>query len=273
MDSRPLFDLWCLETLSFRCRSIPLTGQTLPGRSGARGALVGTHLFLFGGYAEPNYFADLHTIDVVTGDVRLVRKAGQAPSPRSTPIVAIHNDRLYVWGGFNGEWPSELSVLSFADWTWTQYPQVIAGRTGVPWVIRDNILYSYGGSKSGGVLVLDLDACTISTRETIGSEPISAVMGAGMVGIGKYLIFFGGRANNDWTLMYACDVTRMWWFVFHVVPDGETVSLADGQISQSGLFMLPRLHSFGICYEARTRQIIAFLGHPEKDPPVLFIIS
>jgi hypothetical protein len=61
--------------------------------------------------------------------------------------------------------------------------------------------------------------------------------------------------------------------VFHVVPDGETVSIADEQISQSGLFMLPRIHSFGICCEERARQIIAFLGHPEKDLSPLFIIQ
>jgi hypothetical protein len=180
---------------------------------------------------------------------------------------------LYVWGGFNGEWPSELSVLDFSDMTWRQYPQVVAGRTGVPWVIRDNFLYSYSGSKSGGLLVMDLENFRISVKETIGAEPQSAVMGAGMVGIGKYLIFYGGRANNDWTLMYACDVTTLWWFVFHVVPDGETVSLADGSVSESGLFMLPRLHSFGFCYEPQARQVIAFLGHPEKDPPPLFIVS
>jgi hypothetical protein len=272
-DSRPLFDLWCLETLTYRWRPIPLTGSVLCGRSGTRGALVGRRIVLFGGYSEPNYFGDLHTIDVQTGEIQLIQTNGPEPSPRSTPIVAAHGGRLYVWGGFNGEWPSELSVLDFSDMTWRQYPQVVAGRTGVPWVIRDNFLYSYSGSKSGGLLVMDLETFRISVKETIGAEPQSAVMGAGMVGIGKYLIFYGGRANNDWTLMYACDVTTLWWFVFHVVPDGETVSLADGSVSESGLFMLPRLHSFGFCYEPQARQVIAFLGHPEKDPPPLFIVS
>jgi hypothetical protein len=73
--------------------------------------------------------------------------------------------------------------------------------------------------------------------------------------------------------MYACDVTRMWWFVFHIMPDGETVSLADGSVSQLGLFMLPRIHSCAICYAEEKRQIVAFLGYPEKDPPPLFVVS
>jgi hypothetical protein len=230
-------------------------------------------LVVFGGYSEPNYFAELHTIDITNGEVVLVATKGVEPAPRSTPIVAIYDQRLYVWGGFNGEWPSELNVLDFATMTWTQYPQTVAGRTAVCAVIMGNVLYSYGGSKSGGMLCINLDTFQLSTRETIGTEPASGVMGAGMVLVGKYILFFGGRANNEWTLMYACDVQRMWWFVFYVEPDGETVSLGDGFVSDAGLFMLPRIHSFGMCYVKETRQLVAFLGHPEKDPPPLFVVS
>jgi hypothetical protein len=65
----------------------------------------------------------------------------------------------------------------------------------------------------------------------------------------------------------------MWWFVFHVMPDGDSVSIADGSISEMGLFMLPRLHSFGMCYVQERREIMAFLGSPERDPPPLFVVS
>jgi hypothetical protein len=230
--------------------------------------LIGTHLVLFGGYSDQNYFADLHTIDVNTGEVALVPTQGCMPSPRSTPVVAIHGNSFYVWGGFNGDYPSELNVLNFKTMTWTQFPQKVAGRMAVPFEIAGNTMYIYGGSKTGGMLCLDFDALEFTTRETIGVGPPTAVTGAGMVRIGRYLIFFGGRMNNDWSLMYACDLIRMWWFVFHVVPDGQTVSIADGSVSELGLFMLPRLHSFGMCYVHETRQIVAFLGHPP-----IFVIS
>jgi hypothetical protein len=230
-------------------------------------------LVLFGGYSEPTYFANLHTIDVNTGEVALVKTNGCEPSPRSTPIVAIYSGKFFVWGGFNGDWPTELNVLDFTTMTWVQYPQEQAGRTAVPGVIVGNRLYSYGGSKSGGMLCINLDTFEIKTVSTIGTEPPSSVMGAGMVLVGKYLFFFGGRANNEWTLMYVCDVHKMWWFIFYVEPDGETVSVVDGSVSVVGLFMLPRIHSFGMCYVPETRQIVAFLGHPEKDPPPLFVVS
>jgi hypothetical protein len=95
-------------------------------------------------------------------------------------------------------------------------------------------------------------------------------MGAGMVRADRYLFFSGGRANGDWSLMYACDLDRMPWFDFGVLPDGEAVSFADGSVS--GLLMLPRIHSFGMCYVAATRQIVAFLGTRRRTRP-LFVVD
>jgi hypothetical protein len=272
-DNTPLSDLWRLDTLTLRWTNIPLQGEVLSARSGTRGSLIGSHLVLFGGYAEPAYFSDLHTIDIETGDVKIVQTSGEPPTARSTPIVAVYSGRLYVWGGFNGDWPTELSVLTFEDMTWQKYPQDVTGRTAVPWVIHDNFLYSFGGSKSAGMLVLNLDSYSISIRPTTGAEPPSAVMGAGMVQFGRYVFFFGGRASSATTLIHACDLTTLWWFVFHVMPDGETVSVADGSVSELGLFMLPRIHAFSMCCVRETRQILAFLGAPEKDPPPVFSVA
>jgi hypothetical protein len=178
-----------------------------------------------------------------------------------------------VWGGFNGDFPSELHVLDLTDKSWRQYSQKVAGRTAMPHVMYNHLLYSYGSSKSGGMLVINLDTNDIITRQSTGAEPPGSVLASGMVRIGKYAFFFGGRANSNWTLMYACDLSAMWWFVFHVMADGETVSVTDGSLSDIGLFMLPRIHSFSMCYVSETRQIVALLGHPEKDPPPLFLVS
>ncbi|OHS98207.1 Kelch motif family protein [Tritrichomonas foetus] len=273
-QSVPLFDCWALDHRTDVWREIKLKGNDITPRTGARCSMIGTHLVIFGGYCDPNYFADLHTIDVVSGEVALVKTQGQTPSERSTPIVAIYGQNFYVWGGFNGEFPSELNVLSFQNMTWKQYPQSdVAGRTAVPHAIIGNILYSYGGAKAGGMLMINLDTFQMCVKQTTGTEPPGNVMASGMVAIDRYLFFFGGKANSNWTLMYACDITRLWWFVFHVMPDGETVSIADGSVSEMGLFMLPRIHSFAVSYVRQARKIVAFLGHPEKDPPPLFTVS
>ena len=274
-ENSPLFDLWALDHSTNTWREIKLKGEVLPGRTGARCDLVGTHLVVFGGFADKNYYADLHTIDIMTGEVQLVKTSGTPPSERSAAIVTIYDNKFYVWGGFDGqEFPSELNVLDFSNMTWTQYPQKdVTGRTAVPHAVIGNILYSYGGAKSGGMLMINLDTFQVIVKQTTGAEPPGNVMASGMVAVDRYLFFFGGKASSNWTLMYACDTQRLWWFVFHMMPDGETVSIADGTISDMGLFMLPRIHSFAVSYIRNTRQIVACLGHPEKDPPPLFIVS
>jgi hypothetical protein len=230
-------------------------------------------LVLFGGYADSTYLADLHTIDVETGEVALVKTEGEGPSGRTTPVVEIRDNKFYVWGGFHGDYPSDLHVLDFATMEWSRYPQQVAGRTAVPHVVAGDTLYIYGGSKTGGMLCLNFDTLEFTTRETMGVGPPTSVRCARMVNIGRYLFYFGGKMNNEWSLMYACDLVRMWWFIFPIVPDGETVSVADGSVNDLGLFRLPQLESFSMIYVPETRQIMAFLGHPEKDPPRIFVVS
>lgn len=267
-----LNDLWCLNTLTRAWRRIALHGDTISGRSGARASLIGTHLLIFGGYSDPDYFADLHTIDVQTGEVKLVQTSGSAPAPRSTPLVAIYGNKFYVWGGFNGKWPTELSVLDFTNMRWQQYSQGLAGRTAVPSVIFGNKMYSYGGTKGGGMLQLDFDTNEMETKQTIGAEPPTGVMGAGMVLVEHFAIYFGGKTKNEYNLMYCCDLNRMWWFVFYVLPDGETVFPNDGHVSDLGIFMIPRIHSFGVCYIKERREVMAFFGNQSATTSPLFVV-
>ncbi|KAH0786797.1 Kelch motif family protein [Histomonas meleagridis] len=274
-NSQLFNDLWAFDTLNDTWRKIPLTGDEISCRSGTRASFYSNHLILFGGYCEPDYFGDLHTIDVNTGERRLLATNGIPPSPRSSPIVAVYKNKLFVWGGFNQEWPSELNILDLDTLTWTNIDQLIHGRTAVPWVLDGNILYSFGGSKVGTMFCLDMETNEITMKQTTGSAPTSSIMGAGMVRVEHYVFFFGGRSNNNqYTLVYACDLNKMWWFVFHIMPDGKTVSIQDGVISQkSGRFMLPRIHSFSVCYIKEKREILSFLGYPENDPPQLNVIN
>lgn len=275
LDSKnqPIFDLWSLNTLTHCWKQIKLTGEQIIPRTSARATKVGDEIVIFGGYNDPEYFAEIHSINVNTGYLRHLQTTGLEPSPRSSPIVECYNNKIFVWGGFNSNFPTELNILDLTTMEWRQVETSVSGRTAVPHAVIGSKLYSYGGSKNGGLLIIDLEQETVDVIQTIGSEPPSAVMSAGMVAADHYLLVFGGKAKSESTLMYACDIHKMWWFVFYVVPDGETVSIQDGTLSELGLFMLPRISSFAVCYVPEKRTIMAFLGHPLNDPPPLFNVN
>ena len=268
----PLNDFWVLDTLSETWMHVRTTGDQLCGRTGSRSVYHMNKIFVFGGYAEPNYLADLHTIDPDTGEVTLIATTGDAPAPRTTALLVAYGQYLYVWGGYNGEWPSDLHILDLNTLVWRSVPQDIAGRVASPGVIFEGKYYTFGASKSAPMLVLDFATEKLSSQQTKGAEPPSATLGGRMTLVDKFMFYFGGKANTNWTLVYACDLTKMWWFVFHIVPDEETVTLADGAISDLGMFLLPRIHSFGVCYVPEKREIIAFMGS-KADPPPLFVLS
>ena len=230
-------------------------------------------LIIFGGYRKGQYVNELHVINLNTHEVRELQTTGDIPAGRSSPILKIIGMELFLWGGFNGEWPNDLSVLDLKTLKWTSYKQSVKGRTAMPSAIYHNKIISYGSSKSGGMIVIDPETKKVRVFQTTGSEPPSQVMSAGMILADDYIIYFGGKANTKFTLVYGLDIQKRWWFVFHIKPDNKTVSMKDGCLSDIGLFMVPRIHSFGVYYDSQKRQVVAFLGAPQADPAPLFIVS
>jgi hypothetical protein len=269
-----LTDFWALDLHHFQWRQIPLHGAQIPPRNGAQAIIWNDRLFLFGGFYENRYFADPYIIDQNSGAVTQVQTSGQAPSARSTPIMAVADDgKLFLWGGYNGEWPGAIHILD-STFEWTTVASSQKGRTSVPSVTFANRILAYGGSNRPGLWVLNMSTHVISILNTSGIGPPPDSMKAGMVRVGRHLFFVGGRVKGepDWTLLYALDTKRMWWFVFFVMPDGESVTTRDGLV-QNGCFLLPRIHSFGIAYSTSRRAITAFLGCPFTDPPRLFLVD
>ena len=268
-----LNDLWVFDLKTYKWRQIPLTGQVLSPRVGARALLSGNYLIIFGGYCNKVYYADLHSINVQTGEVAMIETQGEQPPARSTPITTMYNGRYFIWRGYNGQMLSTLHALDVSTRVWQHYPQDIVGRTAIPGCQIGDKFYAYGSSKTGGVIRIDLTNCRVELIPTTGAEPPSTVMGAGMASVENLLFFFGGKSSSKWTLVYAFDVTKDWWFVFHVMPDGESVSVSDGSVSDLGLFMVPRINAFSLVYNEPKRELVATLGDPMNNPPHVFIVS
>ena len=257
-----MFDLWAFELDKKEWHQIHLNGEILSPRVGVKAVLYNGVILAFGGYSDPRYFTDLHAINPKTGEVKRIQTTGEEPSARSTPIMHVIDNKLYLWGGFNGYFPNDLYVLDFQTMHWEKYPQNITGRTNVPSVVYNGHILSYGGSKNCGILDIDPSTKTVSIMQTSGAQPPSNAMGSGMTLIDDYLFFFGGKTQYSGSLVYACNLQKKWWFVFHVYPDNETVSLEDGIVTDIGLFLLPNLSSFTTFYDEKNRKIVSFLGEP-----------
>jgi len=266
-------DLWKLDMITLEWTEIRLCGNVLSPRSGCSAVYVDGVAYVFGGYHSPHFYGDMHSIDLKTGYVTLLETSGSPPDERSTPLIAHYNKKIFIWGGYNTTYPTELSILNLSTMAWAHKSSGINGRTSVPYVTNGSSLYCYGGSKTETLLVLDMESEVFTEYSTSGSPPPFDIAAAGMAYAEGYIFWFGGKSKSQFNLMFALELRSKWWFVFHVCPDGDTTTYADGQIDKLGLFLLPRIDSFGMQYCPKTRNLIGYLGNPLTNPPPFFVVS
>jgi hypothetical protein len=275
-ENELLNDLWEFNLKDYTWRQIPLSGDVISPRAFASACVGKTHtdIFVFGGVAGAQYFADLHSIDVVTGVVTLIQTTGDTePCPRSSPIMACHDNMLFLWGGYDGAWPALLHKLDLESLVWSATDPGFSGRNYIPFAVYQDKIYGYGCSKSGGFIVINMTEGTADIQKAEGTSPASEFVAGGMVAVGQYLIYYGGKDDEEFSLVYACDMKRMRWFNFWIIPDEETVSSADGSIDENGIFYITKMFDFSTSYSPETRKIVACLGCPNRDPPVYSIFS
>jgi len=248
----------------------PLKGDTISPRVNSRAIISKGVLYIFGGNHDRDYYNDIYSITLSTGEVKLLQTTGGIPSPRSSPVIGLYNQHIYIWGGYDGlNCPSELHILNLDTLEWTVLPQAVIGRASPSYVQVNETIYAYGSSKVGGLIMINLETNTVSQEPTTGCEPIPTLVDASLVYFDNFLLLIGGRSHTDYTYVYALSLDdandKKWWFVFHVIPDGETVSVSDGDISDVGMFMVPRIHSLGVVFDQARRQILGFFGSIYKQ--------
>ena len=267
-----LNDVWVLNLGTAEWRELRLIGCSISPRAGCRATVVGDVLYVFGGGMKLDMYNDLYAINLGSGECVAVETSGSRPSPRTEAVFGAFGKRLFVWGGYDGGWPSELHVLDLETRVWEARRQEITGRTGLAFAAVGNRLFCYGGTKAGGLLAVNMETGVVEQLQTTGPEPPASSTNGGLVHFDNYLMYIGGRGQNEWTLVYGLDIEKMRWFIFHVFPDQASVSAHDGMINDLGLFMVPRCHSFGSVYNRAKREVVVFLGSPMQDPPVLFVV-
>lgn len=268
-----LSDIWEFDLNTGCWTRLEIEGGELEPRRGCSGYVFGNHLLVFGGETAAGYVSDLHVIDLNTLSLVVLDADGPAPPPMIGAVIALVENRIFVWGGFNGAPQDSLYILDTLRMEWRRVNTSIPGRYSIPWCVIGDKIYAYGGSKEATLVVIDMTLESVTEVTCTGAPPPADAHGAGMCRFDNNLVYFGGQARSKWSLVYCLDIRRRWWFVLHVAPDGETVGISDGNVSEYGLFMVPRTHQFAVGYSRDARTIVATLGFPMREPPPLFLLD
>ena len=71
---------------------------------------------------------------------------------------------------------------------------------------------------------INLSNNTVREFPSFGNPPHPYVIGAEILAVDHYLFYFGGKTDETKTYLYAFDLNKNYWFVFHVKPDNHTVT-------------------------------------------------
>lgn len=276
-DHALLNDFWSLNLKNYTWTRLNITGTLITPRSGAKSTIVDDTLYIFGGYSDPIYYNDLYAVNLNTLFCTKIEGTGEIPTPRKTPLFSNFKHKLYIWGGFDGSWPSDLYVFDLVTQIWSKYNQSAPGRSGETYETIGNSIYCYMSAKMGGMYVVNMETNEVKQVQTSGREPDDPnLLNSGLVKVDHYLFLIGGKSTNkeEYTLLYACDVYKMKWFLFYLIPDDDSVNLCDGYINEEYNFMVPRTASMGIVYSTSSRKIFTFLGRPmTEDPPPIHVFD
>ena len=264
-DGSALHDLWELDSNSLTWREIPLTGHKIGECVGAAATIADTLLYVFN---VSN--AEMYRIDTLSGEVSILPSSGAAPSPRSSPVLQHVAGELVLWGGFNGEWLTTLSIYDIATGEWTESNPKVTGRAGTSSALVGDTIYVFGG---GDMIKIDVPRRAVDVISCKGTPPPSDCVEGQMLCVGQRLLYFGGKSANCWTFVYAFDLVKQTWYIFFVSPDESSVHLSDGKVSDTGVFMLPRIHGFGACYSPAKKRVIGFFGVPQSEQKPLYVID
>lgn len=271
-----LNDLWALDLNTKMWRQIDFNGKMITPRNGALAVLYNRKIYVFGGFSGKAYLADLHTIDINDFSVTHITShtSENSPSGRIGHVMAEHNGQILIWGGYNGDWLSDLWIYDISSNTWREIQSDIKGRTSACFTNHKNSLYIFGASKIEPLLRYDWESERLTIVKTTGVSPPAELAAASMVSVDRYVLIFGGKIeNNKYGLMYGFDTIRNWWFIFHVMPDGVSTSLLDGSIDPQGNFMVPSISGASIIYRKIERKLMLFLGAPLLEPPNICFIE
>lgn len=159
----------------------------------------------------------------------VVALQGRPPSPRHSHAAVVHNHSLFIFGGYDGSYKSDLNEFDFRSSRWSVVPA--AGRRPraryrATCVTHKNSMILYGGHDGTRHLsdahVFDFDTRTWSTLVTEGTPPIPRDSHVSVVH-GNSMYIFGGSSGSAMNDLHELQLpihasSPAKWYVPHLHP-------------------------------------------------------
>ena len=235
------------------------------GRVHSSMVLENNFLYIFGGNNDSKYLSEFIRIDTETKEiVKLPMEGENAPCPRSSAVIGHNNGKIIIWGGNNGlSIDGAIHVFDTKTNEWIKHETYQKTRFEPGYVQKGKNIYIFGSSEKHGLMRLDTEAMELINLNETGTKPQNTVSHPSLVCCGDYLLCFGGTSNFLYSHLFAYDIEKNWWFVFHIKPDESTIDI--GEITDLGLFKFPRQDSQASFYNESERSVYFMFGNRMED--------
>jgi len=211
--AKRLNDLWIIDTKRMQWQKIYANGPIPKERSGHTCSVIGDNLWIFGGVTGGGkiHLNDVWILDTVAMEWRIVTPSGPKPRERSGHSAATIGDKIYIFGGYDGEGRlDDIWILDTTNIKWKQPgikghpPKERKSHTATS--IGENILVfgGYGGSDrlndlwNFNTIKMEWEQIKVNNKLPGGRSAHSASL------VDSRLIVFGGyngaRLNDVWVL-------------------------------------------------------------------------
>ena len=273
-EKKPLSDIWELDLKSLLWRRIPTKGQTSP-RAGARMVIVGSKLWIYGGFHNKEYFSDLHTVDIYTGEIERPQTTGDQPLKCSGHTMSLVNRKILLFGGYGNGLAVQCRILDIDTLHWDSIKTSECKFSHAACVVNGQV-YLFGGSKTSGMLRIDVEKKKIFSITSKGPTPSTILTKISLVQVSNNVIALFGRpptTEKEFSHVPAFNTCTKEWFNLPILPDGYSTTLTDGEVGHDGLFKIPICSDTTAIYRPREREIVLSQGKPFLKPPMLAVFS
>ncbi|RIA92193.1 hypothetical protein C1645_820989 [Glomus cerebriforme] len=170
---KPDNNIYVLNTDTKQWYKPPIQGNPDVGRFGHSASVIGSKMYIFGGQSNGYYLNDLVAFDLQSlnygvAQWEFISPLNDPPTGRSGQTICAYNDKLYVFGGTDGEkyyndtWYYDIQTNTWGELSCIGY--IPSPRKNHGAAIIDDIIYIFGGKGQDGLEMGDLVAFRISNQ-------------------------------------------------------------------------------------------------------------